>query len=86
VIIKAHHKVLMNEIAGESVLLSTENDHYFTLNESGTRMYTVLIEQGSIEGALVVLQEEYEVEESVLRRDLIALVEQLRHAHLIVVE
>lgn len=62
---------------GESVLLHLETEQYFGLNPVGTRMWSVLTQADSIDHAFQQLQEEYEVEPDVLRRDLDELIVQL---------
>lgn len=62
---------------GESVLLHLETEQYFGLNSVGTRMWSVLTQADSVADAFQQLQEEYEVEPDVLRRDLDELIAQL---------
>jgi len=69
--------VLMREVDGESVLLNLLNERYYTLDEVGTRMWTLLTTSESIEDAWKGLLAEYEVEPETLRRDLQELIEKL---------
>ena len=66
--------VLVQELAGESVLLDLASESYFGLNEVGTRLWQLLIEHGSPEKAVEVLLDEYEVDEKTLREDVLLLV------------
>ncbi len=69
--------VVFREIAGESVLLDLRTGEYFGLNEVGTRIWSLLAETGSLGLAHERLLEEFEVDPSQLRRDLLSLVEEL---------
>ncbi len=69
--------VLMRELEGESVLLNLDSERYFGLDETGTRMWSVLSTCKSIEAAYQKLMDEYEVDAQLLRRDLSELVGKL---------
>ena len=66
--------VLIQELAGEAVLLDLDSANYFGLNEVGTRIWQILAEHGSPEKAVVILLDEYEVDEEILREDVSRLV------------
>ena len=70
-------EVLVSGLEEESVLLNLESEHYYGLDEVGTRMFSVLTTSNSIEAAFDTLIEEYDVDQEVLRQDLISLVDQL---------
>jgi hypothetical protein len=70
-------EVLVQELAGESVLLDLTSERYFGLDDVGTRMWKALAEGPSIQASYDVLLSEYEVDAEQLRRDLTGLVEQL---------
>jgi hypothetical protein len=69
--------VLINEIAGESVLLNLDGGHYFGLDDVGTDMWKALTTSRSIEQALAQLTALYDAEASVLKTDLESLVNRL---------
>ena len=69
--------VLINEIAGESVLLNLDGGRYFGLDDVGTDMWKALTTSRSIEQALAQLTELYDAEASVLKTDLESLVNRL---------
>ena len=69
--------VLINEIAGESVLLNLDGGRYFGLDDVGTDMWKALTAAHSIEDALAQLTAQYDADASVLRRDLESLVSKL---------
>lgn len=70
--------VLARELEGESVLLNLDNETYYGLDDVGTRMWQVLIAEGSIDAACKLLVTEYDVELATLREDLLELVAELR--------
>ena len=74
---KVPEDVLISDLQSESVLLNLGSECYFGLDEVGTRIFSVLTSSPSIDAAYQQLLEEYDVDASVLRTDLIALVEQL---------
>lgn len=81
--VEVPESVLITETAGEAVLLDLESEHYFGLNEVGTRMWQALTETGSVDAAHAVLAAEFDVDADTLRRDLDALVEELLAAGLL---
>jgi uncharacterized protein YgbK (DUF1537 family) len=74
--IKPNH-VLFQEIGAESALLDLNKEHYFSLNDVGTRMWAVLVSATSIHQAKQTLQCEYEVEAAQIEHDLHDLIQQL---------
>ncbi len=70
-------EVLINEIAGESVLLNLDGGRYFGLDDVGTDMWRALTTSSSIGAALAQLAAQYDADRSVLRSDLESLVERL---------
>jgi len=68
---------MYRELSGESVLLELETGHYFSLDEVGTRMWELLSEHGQLKAAFERLISDYDVEPDRLKKDLIALVENL---------
>jgi hypothetical protein len=69
--------VLISNVSGESVLLNLNSERYFGLDEVGTRMLSVLTTSKSIQTAFEMLLEEYDVENGLLRQDLIDLIDRL---------
>lgn len=66
--------VLINEIAGESVLLNLDGGRYFGLDDVGTDMWKALTGSSSIAAALALLSARYDADRSVLKADLESLV------------
>lgn len=78
--------VLFHELGGEAVLLNLADGKYYGLDDVGTRMWTLLAEQGSLEAAYRAMLEEYDVDAQTLQNDLFALVERLAAQGLLVIE
>ena len=69
--------VLISNLQQESVILNLDSERYYGLDDVGTRFLTVLNTSDSIEAAYETLTREYDVDEEVLRKDLLTLVEKL---------
>lgn len=67
-------QVISQEVSGETVLLDLESENYFGLDAVGTRIWQLIKEQGNLKTIFHTLLDEYEVEESQLRTDLEALI------------
>jgi hypothetical protein len=61
---------MFRDLDGEAVLLELGTGRYYSLNETGTRMWILLQEHGSVEAALPTLLDEYDVAEERLRKEL----------------
>jgi len=77
--------VMFRDLDGEAVVLELESGRYFGLNETGTRMWLLLQEHGSVEAALRALLAEYDVAEERLREELLGFVETLSSQRLLLV-
>lgn len=77
--------VMFRDLDGEAVVLELESGRYFGLNETGTRMWLLLQEHGSVEAALCALLAEYDVAEECLRKELLSFVETLSSQRLLLV-
>ena len=69
--------VLISQLQDESVILNLDSERYFGLDNVGTRILTVLTSSDSIQAAYDSLLAEYDVDHTVLRQDLLALIESL---------
>ncbi len=76
-------KVLIREVAGESVILNLNNEQYYGLDEVGTRFLTVLAASYSVRAAIDILLAEYEVDKETLERDMLDLLSKLAEQGLI---
>jgi hypothetical protein len=84
--IRVSSGVLHQQIGQETVLLHPDSDEYFGLDAVGTRCWELLSSGVGIADIIAMLLEEYDVERSVLERDLERLLEALLDAGLVVVE
>jgi len=72
--------VLFRELDGESVLLNLNTESYLGLDDVGTRMWTLLTTEPSIQAAYEKLLAEYDVTADILRQDVEAILrEMLEH-------
>ena len=81
--VRVPEDVLISNLQDESVILNLNSERYFGLDNVGTRMLTVLNTSDSIEAAYESLAEEYDVDEDVLRQDMLSLIENLLQQGLI---
>jgi len=70
-------RVLFRDLAGEAVLLDLESGLYYGLNETGTRMWSLLLHHRRVEDAFVSLLEEYEAPRERLQEEFLGFVETL---------
>ena len=69
--------VLVRVLDRESVLLNLETEQYFGLDETGTRMWQLLVGSPSIDSAYRELLVEFDVEPELLRSNLMELLSRL---------
>lgn len=69
--------VMVRFLDNESVFLNLETERYFGLDQTGTRMWSLVTAAPSIDAAYQQLLDEYDVEPEELRADLGELVSQL---------
>jgi len=79
-------EVLFQELDGEAILLNLQNEHYYSLKESGVRMWQLLAKHGDVATVTEQLLEEYDVEEATVNRDLAHLIPWLAERGLIKVD
>jgi len=70
--------VMSRDLEGEAVILNLESGIYFGLDKVGTRIWSLLQEDGSLRRAFETIQQEYNVAPEKLEGDLLRLVEELR--------
>jgi hypothetical protein len=70
--------VVYRDLEGEAVILNLESGTYFGLDKVGTRIWSLLQEDGSLRRAFEAVQQEYDVTPEKLESDLLRLVEELR--------
>lgn len=69
--------VLLEDMAGEAIMLDLTTEQYHALDEVGARILGVLIESESIQAAIDTLLEEFDVTPEVLQADLLEYIENL---------
>lgn len=78
--------VLFQELEGEAVLLNLANEHYYGLDDIGTRIWQLLQEEHNVESVVAQMLAEYDASEALLRQDIANLIEELTQAELVTVE
>jgi ornithine carbamoyltransferase len=78
--------VFAQEVDGEMVLLDMNSENYFGLDAVGTDIWQAMQEKETLQEVLEVLLEQYEVEEDVLKKDLLTFVDKLQESGLVEVE
>lgn len=69
--------VISQEVSGETVILDLNSEHYFGLDEVGTRIWQLIEEKGDLQAVFDQMLAEYEVGEEQLLEDMGALVAQV---------
>lgn len=70
-------RVVSEVLEDGAVLLNLDSGVYFTLNTTGTRMWELLGQHGTLESVRKALESEFDVDPGRLAEDLDGLVEQL---------
>ena len=71
------------ELDGEAVLLNLDTGIYFGLNATGTRIWNLIAQHGSLQKVLDAMAEEYDASPNSLEKDLLQLVSQLSEKGLV---
>jgi len=75
--------VLSQEVSGETVLLDLKSEAYFGLDATGTRIWQLIQENGSLQVAFDTMLAEYDVEAEVLLKDFSEFLTRLSEAGLV---
>jgi Coenzyme PQQ synthesis protein D (PqqD) len=75
--------VVFRELDGEAVLLNLNTGIYFGLNDVGTRIWTLLSQNGVLSSVFEVLKKEYDVAPDQLEKDILELAQQMQEKGLI---
>lgn len=78
--------VLHQQLGEETVLLHLATEHYYGLDEVGSRVWQLLREHRTLDPIVAALLNEYEVDETTLRGDLERLLDELADLGLIHLE
>jgi hypothetical protein len=69
--------VLLQEVAGEAVLLNLKDGVYFSLDEVGARMILLFREHNDLDLVVAALEAEYEAPGDQIRGDMVRLLEEM---------
>ncbi|HEY7874076.1 MAG TPA: PqqD family protein [Actinomycetota bacterium] len=78
--------VIFEEVDHQVVLLSLAGGRYYKLNGSGTRVWALIQEHGDLEAVQEAMVTEYAADPAEVRRDVAALVDDLRAHGLVEVD
>ena len=81
---KAIPEALVATLSDGAVLLNLQTKRYFSLNETGTRIWEMVQQAVDEDGIVVELLREYEVEEPMARAEVRRILDELIEAQLIV--
>lgn len=75
--------VIARVVGGSTVILDVQSGRSFTLDDIGTRVWTLLEETGSIADAVATLSHEFAAEPAQIEGDVLALVQRLADGSLL---
>jgi hypothetical protein len=81
---RAVPEALVATLSDGAVLLNLQTKRYFSLNETGTRIWAMVQESSSEEEIVATLLDEYEVDDAVARAEVRRILDELVEAQLIV--
>ncbi|MBI3782324.1 MAG: PqqD family protein [Deltaproteobacteria bacterium] len=76
-------RVIWEALDGETLVVDTESGFYFSLDEVGSVVWSLLATGYGEDEIIAAVRTDYEVEEEVARRDVRMLIEELRAEQLI---
>ena len=79
-------EILHQPVGDKVVLLHLPQERYYSLDDVGSRMWSLLVEDGDPRNVMRRLLEMYDVTEQDLERDLLALINRLVESGLVEVE
>ena len=79
-------EVISQEVSGETVLLDLQSEHYFGLDEVGTRIWQLIKETDDLQTIYQTLLAEYAVPEERLQQDLDTLLAEISGLGLVSLE
>ena len=81
---KAIAEALVATLSDGAVLLNLQTKRYFSLNETGTRIWEMVQQTADEETIVTILVSEYEVDEPMARAEVRRILDELLEAQLIV--
>ena len=74
-IIYRNSKILVNQVDGETVMMSIENGTYYGMNPTGNYIWNLLQEESSIEELLLKLSNTYNLSEDQCQKEVLPFVQ-----------
>ncbi len=68
--VRPNPDIIFQNLEKETVLLHLKTEEYYTLGETSSQMWHLLMEYGEVEPVIARMLAEYNVDEATLRRDL----------------
>jgi hypothetical protein len=84
--VKIKSDVLFHPVSGQVVLLHLPQERYYSLDDVGSRMWALLVEDGDPRKVVRQLLDVYDVGEEELERDVLAFIERLAESGLVEIE
>ena len=84
--VKISPDVLFQEVSGETVLLDLNSESYFGLDETATRIWQLLQQEGELQQVLETMLSEFDVSAEQMEKDLIQHLSELESSGLVSVE
>lgn len=81
--VKLNEEISIAHLDDEAVILSLKSGKYYSLNETGLKMFELLQQYGSTELALPYLLKEYNADQDTLEKDMNKLIIDLKTAGLV---
>ena len=75
--VKILDTVFLQEVDEETILLDSNTEEYFSLNEVGGIFYNILLEETSLVKVLDILNEHFDIPISELKKDLLNFIDTL---------
>mgnify|MGYP006281803067 FL=1 len=85
-IVKRNPEMLASEIDGEKVMMSMDKGEYFGLNTVGSRIWELIEEEIEVNDLIGKMLEEFDVESSACKEDVIGFLNELNEKGLIVIK
>lgn len=84
--VQADPDLLSTEIDGETVMMDVVSGNYYSLDSIGSRIWRALAQPVAITDLCATLEREYDAPEDVIRKDVLALLDDMLARRLIRVE
>jgi hypothetical protein len=82
--LKVSDDVVFRDLEGEAVILNLASGIYFGLDRTGTRMWQLIDEHGSLQTVLAALKDEFDAPAETIETDLVRLAGELVEKGLLV--